>query len=224
MKERIKELCKRNDISMNALEKKLGFGAGYISKLKNSNPNMKKISAIADYFNVSVDYILYGKSNTEDSFGNMLLSSGLLDRMRMIMEGKDDPGKLGVLIPVLGDVAAGIPISAVENVIGTEEITRDMAMTGEYFGLRIKGDSMAPRIQDGDVVIVRVQPDANSGDVVIVKVNGDSATCKRLKKYAEGIGLISFNPAYEPINFTDQECIELPVTIIGKVVENRQKF
>lgn len=134
------------------------------------------------------------------------------------------PKKIGVKIPVLGDVAAGIPISAVENVIGTEEITRDMAMTGEYFGLRIKGDSMAPRIQDGDVVIVRVQPDANSGDVVIVKVNGDSATCKRLKKYAEGIGLISFNPAYEPMNFTDQECIELPVTIIGKVVENRQKF
>ena len=83
---------------------------------------------------------------------------------------------------------------------------------------------MQPRIVEGDVVIVRPQSDADSGDVVIVQVNGDKATCKRLAKYSSGISLISFNPAYEPMNYTNEQIEQLPVTIIGKVVENRQKY
>lgn len=61
LKDRIKELCKKNNISMNQLEKELGFGVGYISKLGNTTPNTKKIQLIADYFNVSVDYLMNGK-------------------------------------------------------------------------------------------------------------------------------------------------------------------
>lgn len=129
-----------------------------------------------------------------------------------------------VRIPVLGYVAAGVPISAIEDVLDWEEIAPDVSVHGEFFGLKIKGDSMAPRIVEGDVVIVRCQNDAESGDVVIAQVNGDSATCKRLSKYAAGISLISFNPMYPPMNYTNEEIEKLPVTIIGKVIENRQKF
>lgn len=60
-KDRIKELCKNNGISANKLEKNLGFAAGYISKLDKSTPNAKNIKMIADYFNVSVDYLMTGK-------------------------------------------------------------------------------------------------------------------------------------------------------------------
>lgn len=129
-----------------------------------------------------------------------------------------------VRIPVFARVAAGIPIDAIDDVVDWEEITEDMSKTGEYFGLKIKGDSMQPRIAEGDTVIVRQQPDAESGDVVIVRINGDTATCKRLAKYASGISLISFNPLYEPMNFTNEEIEKIPVEIIGKVVENRQKY
>ena len=59
---------------------------------------------------------------------------------------------------------------------------------------------------------------------MIAMINGDHATCKRLMKYEHGISLISFNPAYKPIEFTNQQIIETPVRIIGKVVENRQKY
>lgn len=83
---------------------------------------------------------------------------------------------------------------------------------------------MLPRICEGDVVIVRQQPDAESGDIVIAQVNGDTATCKRLAKHENGISLISFNPAYPPICFTNEEIEQLPVVIIGKVIENRQKY
>lgn len=130
----------------------------------------------------------------------------------------------GIIINVLGRVAAGIPIEAIEDVIDTEEISEEMAKTGEFFGLQIHGDSMEPKFSDGDVVIVRKQNDAESDDIVIAMVNGDDATCKKLKKYSDGIALISSNPAYDPIYFSKKEIEEKPVRIIGRVVELRAKF
>ncbi len=129
-----------------------------------------------------------------------------------------------VVINVLGRVAAGIPIEAVEDIIDTEEITEELARTGTFFGLQIHGDSMIPSICDGDIVIVRQQEDAETGDIVIATVNGTDATCKRLRKYKDGIELIANNPTYEPLDFSNQEITEKPVRIIGKVVELRRKF
>jgi repressor LexA len=83
---------------------------------------------------------------------------------------------------------------------------------------------MEPRICEGDIVIVRRQNDVNSGEVAIVTVNGNDATIKRLVKYADGIRLVPYNPSYEPIYFTNNEVTEKPVKIIGKVVENRQRY
>ena len=131
----------------------------------------------------------------------------------------------GVTINVLGRVAAGLPIEAVENIIDTEEISEEMARTGEFFGLQIKGDSMEPRIYEGDIVIVRKQEYAESGDIVIATINGTDATCKRLVKYAGGISLVALNSTkYEPMMFSNEEIESKPVRIIGKVVELRGKF
>ena len=129
-----------------------------------------------------------------------------------------------VIIPVLGRVAAGIPLTAAEYIIDTEEISQAMAADGEYFGLQVKGDSMEPKISNGDVVIVRKQSDADDGDLVIALVNGDDAVVKRLKKYKDGIALVSSNPIYEPMFFSRSEIEEKPVEIIGKVKELRAKF
>ncbi len=134
------------------------------------------------------------------------------------------PKKKGITINVLGRVAAGIPIEAIENIIDTEEITEELARTGNFFGLQIHGDSMIPNICDGDIVIVRQQEDAENGEIVIATVNGTDATCKRLRKYKGGIELIANNPTYEPLDFSNQEIIEKPVKIVGKVVELRRKF
>ena len=133
-------------------------------------------------------------------------------------------GRKGVKIPVLGKVPAGVPVEAVEDIIDYEEITVEMAKDGEFFGLQIKGDSMEPRICAGDVVIVRKQDDAESGDLVVAMINGNEATCKRLMKYKDGIRLMPNNPTYEPLYFSNKEIEEKPVKIIGKVVENRQKY
>lgn len=139
-------------------------------------------------------------------------------------EEKSEQPPQGLQIPVLGTVAAGIPISAVEDILDYEEVPQSWESQGEFFALKIKGDSMEPRMESGDVVIVKQQSDANSGDTVIVLVNGDDATCKRLQKTDNGIMLVSTNPKYPPMFYSNEEISTKPVVILGKVVELRSKF
>lgn len=127
-------------------------------------------------------------------------------------------------VPVLGRVAAGYPIEAVENIIDYEEISEAMASAGEYFALQVKGDSMLPRFTDGDIVIVKKQEDIESGDIAIILVNGNEATIKKVQKFEDGINLIPSNPAYDVMTFTKKEILSLPVVCLGKVVELRAKF
>lgn len=129
-----------------------------------------------------------------------------------------------IRIPVLGDVAAGIPIEAVTDILDYEEIPAKWASLGDFFALRVRGDSMEPKMSEGDVLIVRCQSDADSGNIVVAQVNGNLAACKRLYKHANGISLVSLNPAYQPMVFTNDEIEKLPVKILGRVVECRQKW
>lgn len=166
----------------------------------NSYPRIDKIELMANYFGIS--------------------------KADLVEEHLSDKSKRahGVVINIYGRVAAGIPLEMIEDIIDTEEIPEDMAKTGDFFGLQIHGDSMEPRMKDGDVVIVRKQDDAESGDTVIATVNGTDATCKRLKKYADGIALIATNPTYDPMYFSNKEIESKPVRIIGRVMELRAKF
>lgn len=223
MYEHFVQLLQENDMTPYKLSKEIGISQSTFSDWKRgkATPKQDKLQKIADYFNVQVDW-LAGDSEfrTKEEWLHHLDNTTDLDKLRSDIRKY----KNGQIINVLGEVAAGIPIEAIENIVDTEEITEELAKTGNFFGLRIKGDSMSPRIAEGDTVIVRKQDTAESGEVVIALVNGDSATCKRLMKYEEGISLISFNPTYEPMEYTNEQILRLPVKIIGKVVENRQKY
>lgn len=198
----LKYYMDKNGKNQMDLMKDLGFSSSTVSNWCTGLklPRMDKVQILADYFGILKSDLIEEKSNTA---GN---------------------AKKGIVIPVLGRVAAEIPIEAIEDIIDTEEITEEMAKTGEFFGLQIHGDSMGPKMDEGDIVIVRKQEDAESGDIVIASVNGDDATCKRLRKYRDGIELISSNPSYEPMFFSNEDIIKKPVKIIGKVVELRCKF
>lgn len=143
-----------------------------------------------------------------------------------LMGWEDKSNRLkGVRIPILGRVVAGIPLEAITDIEGYEEITPKMASLGEYFALRIKGHSMEPQILDNDVVICKCQSDVESGDIAIILVNGDEATCKQIKKSQEGVTLIGFNPlVYPPHFYSNKEIETLPVNVIGKVVELRRSL
>lgn len=139
--------------------------------------------------------------------------------------GWQDSHKKGVRIPVLGSVAAGVPIEAVEDVIDYEEIEEQLARTGDFFALQVRGASMEPVLYEGDVVIVRKQSSVSTGDIAIVLINGDEATVKKIRRETGGVMLIGYNAAvYEPHFYTNQEIECLPVQILGKVVEMRRKF
>ena len=164
-------------------------------------PPPDTLRKLAIIFNVSVDYLL----------GNDIM--------------KANAAKKGVKIPVLGRVVAGVPIDAVQEILDYEEITPEMAATGDYFALQVKGASMEPTLRDGDIVIVKKQSTVDSGDIAIVLVNGNDATVKEIKESPSGITLIGHNAAiYTPQFYSNKEIQNLPIQIIGKVVEMRRKF
>lgn len=196
----LKEIRKSKGLTQAEVASHIGISQNNYSywengKVKIDNDSLKKL---ANYFEVSVDYLLG------------INESSSLTR--------------GVKIPVYGEIAAGIPIEAIEDIIDFEEITPELAASGEFLALSIKGDSMAPRIQNGDVVIIRRQENVENGDIAAVMVNGDSATLKRVKTDSNGIWLLPLNPAFEPLFYTKKECAEKPVRILGKMIELRAKF
>lgn len=131
----------------------------------------------------------------------------------------------GVRIPVLGRVVAGIPLEAITDIIDYEEIPAQMAKSGTYFALQVKGRSMEPTLHEGDVVIVRQQSEVENGEIAIVLVNGDEATVKEVKEGPDGLTLIGHNVGvYSPHFYTREQIQDLPIRIIGKVVELRRKF
>ena len=198
--ELVKKLTEEQNMSMSELSRRVGIAKSAISRYFNGTRELplNKIGDFASVLHTTPDYLL-----------------GI---------DYEPPKPQGLQIPVLGTVAAGIPISAVEDILDYEEVPQSWESQGEFFALRIKGDSMQPKMDDGDVVIVRQQSDANSGDTVIALVNGDDATCKKLQKTENGIMLVSTNPNYLPMFFTNEEIVTKPVVILGKVVELRSKF
>lgn len=136
----------------------------------------------------------------------------------------EKPRLKGIKIPVLGRVQAGMPVEAMQEILDYEEITERMASTGDFFGLYVRGESMMPDFKPGDIVIVRQQPDADNGDIVIASINGDDATIKKFKRTPTGIALIPLNEAFQTLYYNYQQIEELPVRIVGKVVELRRSL
>ena len=203
---RLKELRESRGLSQYSFADVFGVSQSTVGNWEagKREPNFDTMQRLANFFGVSVDYLL-GRESVPD--------------------GPPAPSRPGSQwIPVLGRVAAGTPIEAVEDILDYEEIDAQTAASGDHFALQIKGQSMEPKISDGDVVIVRKQEDCDSGDIAVVLVNGDEATVKRIKKEPEGLMLIPSNPAYEPKFYSNEQIQALPVKIIGKVVELRAKF
>lgn len=192
----IKDLRRNKGITQSELAFLCGVHQTAVSQWENGRtlPDKSTLIKLSDIFGVSIDTLMNKTTASTNS------------------------------IPVLGYVRAGCPAEAVENIIDYEDISADMAAKGEHFGLRVVGDSMSPRICQDDIVIVRKQNYIESGEIGVVLINNLDATIKKVIKNGTGLTLIPFNPEYEPLVFTAEEIVTLPVTIIGKVVELRGKF
>lgn len=161
-------------------------------------PRIDKIQLLANYFSIQKSDLVEEKKKT-DMLGNPI-----------------------VQIPVLGTVKAGYDYLAQENWEGTIDFDKKIADTGEFFALKVKGDSMVPIFFEGDIVIVKKQNDCENNQVAVVIVNGNEGTLKKIKKTSDGIVLQPFNPAYAPEVYTNKEIKETPIIIAGVFQELRR--
>ena len=201
----INEQRKKLNLTLKDVADYVGVSEATVSRWESGNiANMRRdrISALAEILKVSPIDVM---GITESNESPQLTSKG-------------------VLIPVLGYVRAGVPIEAVEEILDYEEISQEQARTGEFFALKVKGDSMEPKISEGDVVIVRKQSTVENGELAVVLVNGDDATVKKFYRSNNGVKLVSTNPKYDPFFYTPTEVDSFPISVIGRVVELRAKF
>lgn len=196
----LKYYMKLNDKKRNDICKDLGFKYTTFTDWYKGNiyPSIDKIELLANYFNIKKSDLIENK-NTTDELGNPV-----------------------VPIDLLGTIKAGYDWIANEEKIGTIDIPAELAKTGDFFALQVKGDSMADAILEGDIVIIKKQNDCESGQIAAVIINGDEVTIKRVKKTDSGIILQALNNKYEPQLFTYDEMETIPVEIVG-ILKRQQR-
>jgi len=171
-------------------------------------PNQEMTATIAEYFEVTTDYLLGREPIPNDTKSEINYAIPLTS---------------GVRIPVLGSIVAGIPNTAVAEYDEWIEISQSLAMRGEYFALRIKGDSMEPTLFDSDIVVIRQQPDVEDGEIAAVSIAGNEATIKRIYHRSDGIDIVGDNVrAFPRMFYSNHDIATLPVRIMGKAIEVRR--
>lgn len=197
MFEILESILKQKGITIYRLAKDTGISTTSFYEWKKGKytPKQDKLQMIADYLDVTVDF-LSGKKEINEN--------------------------VSTLIPILGYVPCGEPIEAVEDIVGYANVSP--SITKNYFGLYAKGNSMFPKIEEGDLLIVKLCQSVDSGKIAIVKVNGDEATCKKVIYNQNSVTLLPLNNSYDPITYSLDEVSEMPVTIIGEVKEIRRSL
>lgn len=210
-------------MSQRDFAKKCGLSHTYIAALeKNIDPRTNKpiaptldtVKYVSQGIGISIEEILKMLDDEQEFVMNKNISNDNLYTH----------DKQSALVFVYGTIPAGIPMECIEDIIDTEEISADMLKGNkQYFGLRVKGNSMEPEYLDGDTLILEKVDDCESGEDCVVMVNGDDGTFKRVFKNENGIILQPLNPTFSPMVYTNEQIEKLPVRILGVVVEFRRK-
>lgn len=220
---RLKKAMNYRNIKQVDLVNKTGIDKALISNYLSGKYKAKhdKLHKLAIALDVSEGWLMgYDVDMDREWFEEKEPSELTIDNARYI-----ETTTKTIKIPLLGKVPAGVPIEAVEDLLGYEEIPISMLKSGnDYFALKIEGDSMYPEYMSGDTIIVRQQSDCCSGDDCIVMVNGDDATFKRVIKQEKSIILKPLNNQYEPYVFSEYDIMTKPVKIIGIAIEVRRKL
>ncbi len=145
---------------------------------------------------------------------------GNLGRVRPLSERCDEDYELNTSIPIMGRIAAGSPISAIQSHSHSISLPPDLLASGEHFALEVRGDSMIEAgILDGDTVVIKKQDVADTGDIVVALIDEEEATLKRLRKRGASIALEAANPAYETRIFGPDR-----VRIQGKLISLVRRY
>lgn len=133
---------------------------------------------------------------------------------RVVRTNSEDEGGRPIAVPVMGRIAAGTPIAAIQSRSHTIHVPPEILSSGDHFALEVRGDSMIEAgILEGDLALIRKSDTADTGDIVVALVDEEEATLKRLRKKGASIALEAANPAYETRIFGPDR-----VRIQGKLV------
>ncbi len=172
--------------------------AGWEAPSKERQPDFDMVKRLAEVLGVTTDYLL-----------------GLTPDPRRQVTIPIPEGAIR-LVPVLGTIRAGQPILAEEHIDGYEEVSEDDLKGGEHFFLRVRGDSMSPQINDGYLVLIRLQPQVEDGDITVVNIDDEDASLKRFYKAGNHAILRTDSPADPPLVLPPSR-----FRIVGKVVQVR---
>jgi repressor LexA len=201
---RLRDLRQEKQLRQKELSEALGISRSTIASWEagHRTPEVSAARKLADFFGVSLDHLL-GRSEGRAAES----PSGYR------ADDLPTPGDV-VLVPVLGVVRAGQPLLASQNVEGHLAVPAADVQGGEYFFLRVKGDSMVgARIHEGDLVLVRRQPEVENGEIAVVLVDEEEATLKRVFRLDGKWLLQAENPAMCPLVLPRRA-----VRVVGKVV------
>ncbi|MBS3651341.1 transcriptional repressor LexA [Pseudaminobacter sp. 19-2017] len=167
---------------------------GFIRRLPNRARALEVIrlpDSIAPGLNAAKKF---SPSVIEGSLGKR----GTAEPARPRVASNDDDATQGVVVPVMGRIAAGVPIDAIQHRTHSVTVPAEMLAGGDHFALEVKGDSMIEAgILDGDTVVIRQMSSATPGDIVVALVDDEEATLKRFRRKGASIALEAANPAYE---------------------------
>jgi repressor LexA len=185
---------------------------GFIRRLPNRARALEVIK-LPESYNAAVPQRRgFSPSVIEGSLGKTPKPEVVPDRRHSEMPRDNDNSAISV--PVMGRIAAGVPISAIQNNTHSIVVPPDMLGGGEHYALEVKGDSMIDAgIFDGDTVIIKNASTANPGDIVVALVDDEEATLKRFRRKGASVALEAANPAYETRIFGPDR-----VKIQGKLV------
>ena len=209
---RLNTAMRIRNIKATELSEKTGIAKSSLSEYINGKYEAKQdgVYLLAKALNVNEAWLMGGDVPME--------------RIDKNIQGMDKKSEGSAVVLIYGSIPAGTPMECIEDIIDTEEISADMLKGGkQYFGLKIKGDSMEPDYLDGDVIIFEKKDDCENGDDCCVMVNGSDGTFKRVFKNENGIILQPLNNRYEPLIFSNEQIEKLPVKILGVFEELRRK-
>ncbi|MET0526940.1 transcriptional repressor LexA [Microvirga sp. P5_D2] len=131
-------------------------------------------------------------------FTPSVVEGGLAGKTKAPAQATPDPRDREMSIPVMGRIAAGTPISAIQTRSHSITLSGDFLAQGDHFALEVRGDSMVEAgILDGDLVVIRRQDNANTGDIIVALIDDEEATLKRFRRRGSSIALEAANQAYE---------------------------
>ncbi len=207
---RIKQLRVQKGLSASELAKRIGLSRPALSLVETGKRgiSIEIAKKLSEFFNVSVDYLL---GNTDDPTPPKRIE--IKDKINI----QEDMVAFVGRVPILGRVAAGKPVPAIQEALGWMDVPEPYRKLGIDFALVINGDSMSPRLNRGDLALVHMQSTAENGEIAIVIINGNDGVCKQFFKKETSVVLHSINPEYDdiiiPAEEWDEEC-----KIVGVVV------